>query len=79
MPCFALLLQVTGEPLMRRSDDNATALIKRLEAYHTQTKPLVSYYALKGLHYSVDASRSSGDVFAHIDNIFVGKRKAAAL
>lgn len=61
---------VTGEPLVRRSDDNAQALIKRLEAYHTQTKPLVSYYTAKGLHYSVDASRASQAVFANIDKIF---------
>nr|XP_017016126.2 adenylate kinase-like [Drosophila takahashii] len=35
---------VTGEPLIRRSDDNAEALKKRLEAYHKQTRPLVDYY-----------------------------------
>jgi adenylate kinase len=28
---------VTGEPLMHRSDDNAEALVKRLDAYHAQT------------------------------------------
>lgn len=64
---------------MRRSDDNAKALIKRLEAYHTQTKPLVNYYALQGLHHRVDAARSSSDVFAHIDKIFGARRKAAEL
>ncbi|KAK9758861.1 Adenylate kinase, active site lid [Popillia japonica] len=35
---------ITGEPLIRRSDDNVEALKKRLEAYHNQTKPLVNYY-----------------------------------
>ena len=66
-------LQVTGEPLIKRSDDNASALIKRLEAYHTQTKPLIDYYAAKGLHYKVDAAKGSREVFAHIDNVFLKK------
>lgn len=71
---------VTGEPLIRRSDDNAEALKKRLEAYHTQTSPLVSYYALRGLHYKVDASQSASRVFENIDSIFLGQRqKRAAL
>lgn len=77
-PKVAGIDDVTGEPLMRRSDDNAQALIKRLEAYHTQTKPLVSYYALKGLHHRVDAARTSAAVFANIDSIFVGQRSAKA-
>lgn len=68
---------ITGEPLMRRSDDNAGALIKRLESYHSQTKPLTTYYGLKGLHYSVDAARSSESVFANIDAIFLTKQRKA--
>ncbi|XP_055538684.1 adenylate kinase [Wyeomyia smithii] len=67
---------VTGEPLMRRSDDNATALVKRLEAYHKQTQPLANYYALRGLHFKVDASKSASEVFANIDSIFTQSRKA---
>uniref|UniRef100_A0A2M3ZI41 Adenylate kinase n=1 Tax=Anopheles braziliensis TaxID=58242 RepID=A0A2M3ZI41_9DIPT len=65
---------VTGEPLMRRSDDNAEALVKRLEAYHRQTKPLADYYALRGLHFRVDAAKSATDVFSNIDNIFKQQR-----
>jgi len=65
---------VTGEPLIRRSDDNVDALKKRLASYHTQTKPLVDYYALRGLHYKIDAARGAKDVFANIDSIFLKKR-----
>jgi len=61
---------VTGEPLIRRSDDNVEALKKRLESYHKQTKPLVSYYNQKGLHYKVDASLPADKVFKYIENIF---------
>lgn len=61
---------ITGEPLMRRSDDNATALTKRLEAYHKQTQPLADYYALQGIHFKVDAAKSASVVFQDIDSIF---------
>jgi len=69
---------ITGEPLIRRSDDNAEALKKRLEAYHTQTRPLASYYALRGIHYKVDASQTSSRVFENIDSIFRGQREKRA-
>lgn len=59
--------QETGEPLMRRSDDNAEALKKRLEAYHKQTQPLAKYYELKGLHFKVDAAKSASAVFGDIE------------
>lgn len=61
---------VTGEPLIRRSDDNVDALKKRLATYHAQTVPLVDYYLRKGLHYRVDASKPAEEVFSKIDNIF---------
>ncbi|KAI8498342.1 Adenylate kinase 2, mitochondrial [Branchiostoma belcheri] len=61
---------VTGEPLIRRSDDNAATLTKRLEAYHNQTKPLVDYYQRKNLHAKVDAAQSPDIVFASIQAIF---------
>ena len=35
---------VTGEPLVQRSDDNEETVRKRIATYHTQTKPLVRYY-----------------------------------
>ena len=47
--------RVTGEPLIKRSDDNVDALKKRLESYHKQTQPLVSYYNQKGIVYFITA------------------------
>ncbi len=35
---------VTGEPLVQREDDKEETVLKRLEVYHSQTKPLVKYY-----------------------------------
>lgn len=67
-------IQITGEPLIRRSDDNAEALKKRLDTYHKQTKPLADYYALNGLHFKVDAAKSASAVFENIDSIFLRQR-----
>lgn len=77
-PKVAMTDDITGEPLIRRSDDNAEALKKRLEAYHQQTRPLASYYALRGIHYKIDASQSASRVFEHIDDIFKGQRQKRA-
>ncbi|MFL9709172.1 adenylate kinase [Methylobacillus sp. Pita1] len=36
---------VTGEDLVQRDDDKEETVAKRLEVYHSQTKPLVDYYS----------------------------------
>lgn len=35
---------ITGEPLVQRDDDKKDTILKRLDVYHSQTKPLVDYY-----------------------------------
>jgi adenylate kinase len=35
---------LTGEDLVQRADDREDTVRKRLEVYHSQTKPLVAYY-----------------------------------
>lgn len=39
---------VTGEPLVQRTDDNEETVKKRIATYHAQTKPLISYYISRG-------------------------------
>ena len=36
---------VTGEPLIQRDDDKEETVRKRLAVYHSQTMPLIDYYA----------------------------------
>nr|BAN20590.1 adenylate kinase 2 [Riptortus pedestris] len=60
---------VTGEPLIRRSDDNAETLKKRLQSYHDQTKPLVDYYKKKGVHHQIDASLPHPRVYSLVESI----------
>ena len=43
-PKFADKDDVTGEPLIQRDDDQESTVRKRLEVYHSQTKPLVKFY-----------------------------------
>jgi len=66
---------ITGEALVRRSDDNPETLKKRLEQYHDLTSPLVEYYSKKGLHHGVDASHSANAVYEAISSIFESARK----
>jgi len=43
---------VTGEPLIQRSDDTAETLHKRLDTYHKQTGPVAEYYKKKGVRFN---------------------------
>lgn len=67
---------LTGEPLIKRSDDNVEALKKRLLTYHNQTTPLIDYYQIKGIHHAINASQAAKDVFKDIDNIFLKNSKS---
>ena len=48
---------ISGEPLVQRDDDKKGTILKRLDVYHSQTKPLIDYYSKwaasenKGLRY----------------------------
>lgn len=61
---------VTGEPLIQRTDDNADTLKKRLGTYHQQTSPVVAYYKNKGIWSGVDASQEPGQVWKSILKVF---------
>lgn len=43
-PLIADRDDLTGEPLIQRSDDNEKTVKQRLAVYHKQTKPLVEFY-----------------------------------
>lgn len=66
---------ITGEPLIQRSDDNADALKKRLGVYHDQTTPVVNYYKKTGIWQGVDASQQPGQVWKNVLDILEGKNK----
>lgn len=69
---------ITGEPLVQRSDDNADALKKRLDTYHKQTTPVVGYYQKTGIWKAIDASQQPGQVWKSLLDIFDGDAKKAS-
>ncbi|KAJ2140028.1 adenylate kinase [Coemansia sp. RSA 788] len=64
---------VTGEPLVQRSDDNADTLVKRLATYHKQTAPVAAYYKQRGILKQTDAAQSPTAVWNSLLAIFSGQ------
>ena len=61
----------TGEPLIQREDDKPETVLKRLNVYHEQTKPLTDFYTIlseKGVlkFFKVNGSNSVNEVFKDI-------------
>jgi len=55
-----------GSRLIQRDDDKPEVIRNRLEVYHQQTEPLVSYYDQQGLMRRIDGTRSPEEVHDHI-------------
>jgi adenylate kinase len=55
-----------GTPLLQRDDDREETVLRRLEVYGAQTKPLFDLYAARGLLREVDAIGSPDDVFERL-------------
>lgn len=58
----------TGEPLYQRPDDTAQALVKRLHSYHTETEPVLDYYAPRGVVTRVNANQSMSKVWSEVSS-----------
>lgn len=57
---------ITGEPLIQRPDDTASALVKRLQGYHNDTVPILSHYAPHGIVRTANANQSMDKVWDDI-------------
>ena len=57
---------VDGSRLVQREDDKPETVRHRLEVYHEQTAPLISYYEERGLLRRFDGTRSPTEVHDHI-------------
>jgi adenylate kinase len=55
-----------GSRLIQRDDDKPEVVRARLETYHEQTEPLISYYDERGLLRRFDGTRSPDEVHGHI-------------
>ncbi|KAI1357911.1 adenylate kinase-domain-containing protein [Xylaria arbuscula] len=78
-PKVSMTDDLTGEPLIQRSDDNAEALKKRLATYHAQTSPVVGYYKDTGIWKGIDASQEPGQVWNSLLKIFGENEKKTGI
>jgi len=56
----------TGEPLMQRADDTASALVKRLGGYHGETVPILKHYEPNGVVKTVNANQKMDGVWSEV-------------
>lgn len=56
-------------PLVRRTDDDATVLEKRLTEFNAKTQPLAEFYEKTGALRRVDGNRDRDEVFADISRM----------
>jgi adenylate kinase len=61
----------------RRPDDNRETVAARLEAYHSQTMPILPHYAAQGILRTVDGMADINEVAAQIDRILGDSRPPA--
>jgi len=65
-PKVAGLDDVTGEPLIRRADDNKETLIKRLGVYKQQTTPVLAHYQQQGVLTVLNAESKPTEVYEQL-------------
>lgn len=58
-----------GGKLSIRSDDEPATVQKRLDVYHKETQPMISYYEGQGVLKNVDGTQDMKQVFADITGI----------
>lgn len=60
------ICDVDGGEVVQRADDTEDAVRKRLDLYAAETKPLVPFYAERGLLVEVDGLGTTDEVFARL-------------
>jgi adenylate kinase len=61
-PVAAGVCDVCGGPLVARADDTAAAVRKRLDEYHSKTKPILELFRRKELVVAVDGTKPAAEV-----------------
>ena len=60
------ICDICGGELHQRKDDTLDTVEKRIQVYMEQTKPLIDYYAQKGLLLNIDGTKDKDEVFQEI-------------
>ncbi len=61
-----------GTEMKRRADDNAETVASRLEAYHAQTAPLITYYQNKAVLHRINAMGDIAEIATEMGAIVRG-------
>ena len=69
------VFDVCGGPLIQRADDNEEALKVRLGHYYEQTKPLLDFYAKRGLLTSFDGTKDLNVLLQEISSLIEAKTR----
>lgn len=72
MPADAAVCDACGGEVYQRADDTVETVTNRLNVYEENTRPLVDYYAGKGLLRTIDGDRDVDAVFADIAALMRG-------
>lgn len=68
---------ITGEPLIHRSDDTAEALNKRLGKFHAETQPVINFYGTRGILKTINGDQPLATVWNQIAReLKVGSKSA---
>lgn len=66
-PAVDGVCDVCGGELYTRSDDQPDVVRERLQVYHAETAPLVSFYEAKGVLTSIDGEQAPDEVFGALE------------
>ncbi len=61
--------QLTGEPLIQRPDDKPETVVARLNAYHSETEPVLGYYKKQNKLRTVNADQKIDTVWTEVKSI----------
>ena len=60
---------ITNEKLIIREDDKESTVRKRLEVYHSETKPIIDYYTNYNIVYNIDGNDTINSIKNEINEI----------
>lgn len=58
---------ITGEPLIQRDDDKAEVIMKRLETFHANNGPIISYYEEQKIVHKIKGNEKIDDVWKNVE------------
>jgi len=69
---------VCGGSVIQRPDDTADAIMVRLSAYEKETRPLIDFYAERGLLETIDGSQDPDTVFSATVSVITRRKEGSA-